>query len=142
MSDPGDLTRLAVQSALSYAERSTAETFLDDRDFMLYTFIRTGAVQLADDGQAATFTRDWVDETWRARAGSRFAKRADDPFPGSTEEFAEGFFKGALARRDALTKRGRARRKALHELRDEWRQTGYMQLGSTLAGILRRSGRP
>jgi hypothetical protein len=136
--EPEDLAQLAVAAAQSYAARSSAETFLGERDFILYTLIQNGAVEVAEDGESATFTREWVDETWRNRRSAPYAREGTaDRFPGSVEEFAEGYFKGALSWRDALTKQGRLQRQAWKALREEWRQTGRMQLGATLVGILR-----
>jgi hypothetical protein len=137
---PESVIDLAVRSVLSRAERSTAETFLDDRDWQLYNLIRSGDAQLAEDGESATFTREWVDNVWRNRRSVQYSKTPEDPFPGSVEEFVEGYFRGMLSWRDTLSKSKRAERAATKALRAEWRETGRMQLGSTLAGILRRSG--
>jgi hypothetical protein len=142
-SDESEQTAAAqlAAAARSQAERRTAEEFLDDRDFLLYTLIRAGEVGVAEDGASATFTRDWVDATWRSRRSVQYAQAPDDPYPGSVEEFVEYYFKGMRPRREALTRQGRLERKAAKALRDEWRQTGRMQLGERLAGILRTAGR-
>jgi hypothetical protein len=141
--EPEDITQLAMEASRAYAEHRTAERFLDDRDWTLCHLIRAGDVEVADDGMSATFSREFVDAVWRNRRSVQYAKGSpDEPYPGSVEEFVENYFKGGMPGWPrALTKRGRAQRQAWKALRDEWRQTGRMQLGSTLAGILRRSGR-
>ena len=120
---------------------SAAGVFVDDRDHLLYRLIRTGNVELAADGKSATFTRAWADEIWWDHGDVGYANDPDAPFPGSLEDFVEGFFEGLVSWRNALTKRGRAERTAAKKLRGEWRATGRMQVGPALAGILRRTGR-
>jgi hypothetical protein len=97
-------------------------------------------VPVSRDGESVTLTREWVDEAWRS--SNRYYVPDESRYPGSVEQFVEAFFKGLVTWRDILTKDGRAQRAAAKALRNEWRQTGRMQLGPTLAGMLHDSGRP
>lgn len=80
-----DLVRLALAAGNAYAERSTIATFLDERDQIIYHLLREGALALAESGESAIFTREWVDDIWRNRRSVRYATAPDDPFPGSVE---------------------------------------------------------
>jgi hypothetical protein len=119
-----DLAQLAATAARSYAEEATARSSLDDRDWWLYLLFKRGTVQIADDRDFVVFVQgDWSDERL------------------TFEENVEYFFKGAMSWTGALTKRGRLERRAVKSLREEWRNSGRIQLGPNLSELLASSER-
>jgi hypothetical protein len=76
-----DITQRANAAAVAYAELSTAEASLDERDYRLYTLIWHGDVELTEDGDSATFTREWIDDAWLRRRSAYAAKDPDAPLP-------------------------------------------------------------